>query len=220
MIKLPQQTLAISLLWLTSTQFCSAAPVTFTDDSLFFSATSGFSNSILDFESQTGGDIINNGDEIGRISFAYDFGGVSMQVGDTELTVSGNNYLGTDDGDIFLSGDDFNLSFSASHAIGLYFITADTLLDTDLMLSVGATTANLIAADIVQTLSDGSDVYFLGIVDTEESFTAASITAADDTDFLFNVDDISTATAVPAPSIIYLLGLGLLSLFGMRKNYL
>lgn len=212
------------ILGLASVYQCTAATTTFTDDTAFFSAISGFSSSTLDFESQSDGDIISSGDTVDGITFDYDFGGVEIQVGNTETTVSGTNYLGTNDGDIFQDGDDFDLSFAASNALGLFFITADELFDDDIMLSIGSATASLIALDLVQTLSDGSDVFFLGIVDTMNTFSTASITTVGGGFFLYNVDDITTAAAeivvapVPEPGTIWLLALGTLLI--ARKNFL
>jgi hypothetical protein len=63
-------------------------------------------------------------------------------------TNSAANFLGTDDGDLFQSGDDFAISFAASNAIGMHVITVDPLLDDDIFVTVGRESAALIVADL------------------------------------------------------------------------
>ena len=171
-----------------------------------------------------------------------------MQVSKAFATTSGLRFLGTDDGDLFQSGDNFTLTFAASNAIGMYFITHDTLLDEDIQLTRGGGAVNLLAADIQQTLNDGSSVYFLGLVavrplaapahaldaaleegvervlhDSASTFSSADVTSFCCGAFLFNVDDIVRAgpQSIPEPGTLTLVALGLAGLgfgFGRRKG--
>ena len=52
------------------------------------------------------------------------------------------------------------------------------------------------AADVQQTLLDGSQVFFLGIVDDTNSFTSASVGTIGGGFFVYNVDDVITAVSV------------------------
>lgn len=203
-----------------------AAGVVFTKSADFFAALSGYELFVEDFESTPAGTLVPDGAAVGDLSFAYDFGGVRIGVTDGAkfggsgpyTTTSGSNFLGTEDADIFLDGDDFQISFPAVNAIGLFFISADTLLDDDIRLSVGGLTASLVAADIELTLPDGSDVYFLGIEDGNRAFTTASVTTLGLGAFFYNVDDVVTAVApdgdrvvaAPPPALLLVPGLVLL----------
>jgi hypothetical protein len=132
--------------------------------------------------------------------------GVSMQIRDDFSAYSGANYLGTNDGGAFLGGDIFNLSFAYASAVGMFFLTGDQLLDGDISLTVGTTVASL-SSTYETTLSDGSFVYFLGIVDRENQFNSAEVSSLGGGLFEFNVDNI--ITAVPSPSVLSLLLIGL-----------
>ncbi len=94
---------------------------------------------------------------------------------------------------MFHDGDNFMLSFPRGHGIGLFFISADPLLDGDISVTVGSVTAELIAENIHATLADGSRVYFVGIIDAQTAMTSAHIEALEGGFFLYNVDDIITA---------------------------
>ncbi len=126
-----------------------------------------------------------------------DFGGVQMAVtdgaqfggGDPFNTTSGSNVLGTDDADLLQSEDDFALTFGPTHAIGMFFISTDALgvnlLDSDIVLGAGGESAELDTSAIEQTLLDGSNVFFLGIVDPMATFTSANVSSTCCGFFLF-----------------------------------
>jgi len=189
------------------------------------------------FDTTTAGTVVSSGDTVGGITFTHAIGGgIELAVTDGDQfggggpfsTTSGANFLGTTDFDTLVGGDDPTMSFAASNAIGLYIITPNVdpdvdIFDNDLALVVGGTEALLTLADVQTsfTLSDGSDVYFLGIVDTMSTFTSASIV----TDsyalgaIFFNVDDIVTAVAqVPEPGTLAIFGLGLAGLGLARRR--
>jgi len=209
---------AAALLGLAFSSSVFALATAYTDYPTFVSVLPGAATT-LDFESATAGTLITSGSSIGGITFTYNFGPVSMAVTDGAQfggggpfdTTSGSNFLGTDDGDLFQDGDNFSMSFSAVNALGMFFITADEMLDDDITLAAGGVTASLVVADLYDTLNDGSFVYFLGIIDPAATFASASVatSAADGGPyFLYNVDDIVTANteaSVPLPSTLVLM---------------
>lgn len=148
---------------------------------------------ILDFDGLPSGTKIENAASADGITFRYDFDGLAMKVSHLYATTSAPNFLGTVDGGMFHDGDDFTLAFPPGRAIGLFFISADPLLDGDITISAAGKTAALVADDVHATLSDGSRVYFLGIVDDQRAFTDARVQALPGGFFLYNIDDIITA---------------------------
>jgi len=198
----------------------NATLMTFTDQASFLGALPGAANT-LDFESLTAGDTIGNGDTVEGITFNYDVlesFGVQMQVSDAFLTTSGSNFLGTDDADVFQAGDNFSFSFGPVNAIGMYFITADEMFDDDIVLNAGSGSIGLSTAAAGADLGDTGIPFFLGIIDTENTFMSASISSLDCGGcFLFNVDDISTAV-VPLPGALWLFASGLIGLFAARRK--
>jgi hypothetical protein len=149
--------------------------------------------SILDFDGLSAGATIADAGTAEGITFRYDFEGLRMKVAHIYATTSAPNFLGTNDGGVFHDGDDFSLSFLPGHAVGLYFISADPLIDGDLTVTAAGITAALDADDVQNTLADGSRVYFLGIIDEQTPFEKADVVALAGGFFLYNIDDIITA---------------------------
>jgi hypothetical protein len=200
----------------------NAAPVVFSDSVSFNTAISGYTKSTLDFDSSISGSLIVDGvTALSGVTFNYPIlasFGVSMQIRDDFSAYSGANYLGTNDGGAFLGGDIFNLSFAYASAVGMFFLTGDQLLDGDISLTVGTTVASL-SSTYETTLSDGSFVYFLGIIDRENQFNSAEVSSLGGGGFEFNVDNI--ITAVPSPSVLSLLLIGLVPMlcgFKIKHN--
>ena len=175
--------------------------------------------------------IIADGGTVGGITFNYTFGppppsapqlaitdGAAFGGGGPFDTTSSPNFLGTTDGDVLLDGDNFDLSFAAANALGMFFITSpgDPMFDGDILLSAGALTASLEAAAVEETLPDGGVVYFLGLIDTTASFTNASVSTIGGGFFFYNVDDITTAV-VPEPGTFVMLAVGL-TFLGVRSR--
>ena len=179
----------------------AAAPVGYTQYGSFSVMLSG-PPSTLSFEAETPGTIIASGTAVAGITFVYDFEGVQLKVStetDTGYsTTSSVAFLGTNDADILQDGDSLSLSFSPVSALGLYLITADEMADNDVTLVAGGTSVSLVAAHVQTTLPDGSKVYFLGVSGADSAFTSAELMTAGNGAFLFNVDDIVTATAADA----------------------
>lgn len=211
-------TLLAYLLWVGSSH---ASPVAYTDSGNFFSdlAVAGFTAKTLNFDGLPPATTIASGSAAGGISFTYDFGGVQIMVSNIYDTTSAPNFLGTDDGDVFQDGDDFDISFGASHAIGMFFISADAMVDGDITLAAGGGSVALNVADAGADLGDGGIPYFLGIIDNANTFTSANVTTIGGGYFLYNVDDITTtSTSVPEPGTLLLLGAGLTGLTTLRKR--
>jgi hypothetical protein len=167
----------------------SAEPVTFSDQAGFFAALPGPATT-LDFDGLPAGTTIGAESATGGIKFSYDFNGLSMKVTHLYATTSAPNFLGTGDAGMLHDGDNFRISFAPASAIGLFFITADPLVDGDITVAAGGATAVLKSADVQETLPDGSKVYFLGVIDAEKSMSQAEIEALPGGFFLYNVDDI------------------------------
>lgn len=190
----------------TSSYGITTAYTNFAD---FVAATSGYSEKLVDFESGTVGDTILDGDTFDGVQFLYPALSVfaDLVIDNTNETTSGTNYLGVDAGfgtEAFQDGDDFSLTFAAVNAVGMFFTTIDDMYDDDIRLSASGTEASLVAADIQYLPNSGDSVFFLGIVDTDTTFTSASIVtshiplgANGNGEFLYNVDDIALRTAGP-----------------------
>jgi len=217
-----QSALCIAIVLICSAS--NASFVTYTDQAAFLNALPS-STQTLNFDSLSAGTAIANGDTFSGITFNYNFDGISMAVTDGDQfdgggpfdTTSGSQFLGTNDFDIFLDGDDFNLSFAPVNAIGMMFITADAMFENDIILSTDGGSIGLSVADAGADLGDGSIPYFLGIIDNSNSFTSANITTTGNGFFLYNVDDITTAV-VPLPGALWWFGSGLVGLMASRRR--
>jgi hypothetical protein len=174
----------------------------YTNQSDFNTAvSSGFNPlSVTNFDSLTTGTIIPSGGSVNGITFNYSIGGgaYQLQVGSTFDTTSSPNYLGTTGDDAFLSGDQFTLNFASPvQAVGLFVISGGNDLAGDYTLSVsgGSVPSSGSTDSTYGTLGDGGNVYFLGLVDSTQTFTSATFSSLGGLGIPFNIDDISTTTA-------------------------
>jgi hypothetical protein len=212
------------LLTMLASGSAHAIPVAYNDLASFNAATSGYTTGGLDFDSETAGTTIPSGGSAGGFTFTYVFGGgKQLKISDAFHTTSAPNFLGTDDNDLLTNGDDFTLTFSAVNAIGLFIISSDAtnafLFDNDISLTAAGATAFLDVDNIEQTLADGANVFFLGVVDPDVAFTAALLDsdASASPNFLFNVDDIVTGI-VPEPASALLTAVGLAGIAALRRR--
>jgi hypothetical protein len=184
-------TASLALLLALSTD---AAAQAFTTRAAFNAALPG-AGSTNGFDTVTAGTTVASGGSAAGVTFTYNFGGTLLKVTSAYPAVSGANALGTADADIFQDGDNLALSFPATNALGLNIITKETLQNGDLSLSAGGSTASIASIQIQQTLSDGSNVYFLGVVNATTAFTTATLSTVGGGYFFYNLDDFTTARA-------------------------
>ncbi len=205
-----------------------AAPTAYTSAVAFFASLPGPATT-AGFDALASGASIPSGGAATGITFDYDFDGVDLIVTDGTAaggggafeTISAPHFLGTSDLDVLVDGDDLGLGFAAANAVGLFVITAETpglsLFDGDIRLAAAGATASLDVDDVQATLSDGSRVYFLGVIDAGSTFGSASVgTFGIGGAFAFNVDDM--VTALPEPGAAWTLTSGLLVLAAVRRR--
>lgn len=171
----------------------------------------------IDFETSLPGPI-PSGSTVSGITFNYNFApAVDLTIENSFATTSGTNYLGSSDSGVLQDGDDFSFSFNPVSGFGLYVISQDPLFDGDFTLTAGGNTASLSASSVQQVLIDGSFVWFLGIRSNTTVFSSATLeTNGGGGNFLYNLDDIVTAQAVPEPSSIILSTIAIAG-FGFRQ---
>lgn len=208
---------------LTLSTSVNAAVLSFTDETSFLASVSG-ATSTLDFESQSTGSQINSGDSLNGITFDYSIGPppIDMMVTNDFMTTSGSNYLGLDDAgnyNLFLAGDNFTMTFDApQYALGMYLVSGDALFSGD--FSISTSEGSVFNSDVVDiALGDGGFAYYLGLTsDTAFSSATLQFDALAEGAFLYSVDDITYASAVPVPAAVWLFGSGLIVMFGRLRN--
>jgi hypothetical protein len=120
----------------------------------------------------------------------------------------------------FVTGDSFIVDFSRPvNAIGLNIITNDALINGDSfsLQGVGLAQAAALNGPAVpsDTLDDGGQVYFLGML-SNQAFSSVVFSSVD-TELEFALDDMTYAV-VPLPPALWLLATGLLSMAGMCRR--
>jgi len=191
----------------------------YTDPSAFLNALPGPAG-ILNFDALPGGSDLSGvtlnvtggpGTGIRFPDSVLDWQGweLHLQVVAGSPTMSPANSLGTADPwnyDAISGGTFINLDLTSSvDAFGLTFITPDTLLNDDIRLIAGSETASLLVADrtLVGTFDNNPYyAYFLGIVGSS-AFNLAAIRYGNGTGgaFLYNLDDLTVATAATATPV-------------------
>lgn len=200
-----------------------AAPLFFTDRTSFDMALPGPS-SVINFDGLALGTPIPTGTPFQGIAFTTNLGGLGLAVSNIFATTSGTQSLGVTGrpDESFLSGDELTFDFaSLVQAFGLSIVgRPGEILANDLQLvAAGGSLFNSTIPQ--QTLSDGGEVYFLGVVDSAGFPTARLNSFGDPANpfFSFKLDDLSRVAAVSEPRAVALLGLGLLALgIGVRRS--
>lgn len=200
------------------------------------------STTSVDFDSLTAGSIVS-GTSLNGVNFqasVTDPFGATHQLmavgsGDSPTRSGTGNSLGTDDAANFYgiqANTPLDFTFdNAIDALGMFFLTPDTMLDGDILLTAGAESVALSVAtrELIGNFG-GNDwyAYFLGVT-TNAAFSTASISYGPDTEgvpFIGTIDDVISRVFQTSPEpqplpepdtwALFLLGGGMLAL-GRRR---
>lgn len=212
----------------------SASLMTYTDPGQFNDTMSTFGASVntIDFDLAPTGSVIANGSQFGGVNFGFsdaDGNGFDGMIGSEFSTVSGDNYLGFNDqgSGAFLSGDQITMEFAQPiQALGLYIIASpgDFGFADDAILGAGGALVSNDAIPI-DVLADGSETFFLGLLDTD-GFDFAELSSICCGFFEFNLDNIMFASfpttspplSVASPSTMVLALFVLPALLSRRRQ--
>ncbi|MGB0909634.1 MAG: PEP-CTERM sorting domain-containing protein [Nitrospirales bacterium] len=225
------QVFIVGFVFLSFSVNVQAATFGFTDSATFQAALPSPA-SVVNFDNVNAGTPVQDGAPFQGISFASNvdntLGRSGLIVSAEFLTTSPLNYLGVDDGfsNEFLFGDELTLNFSTSvQAVGLSIIAGPQSSQANDFLLAGGGGSVFNIGTPEQTLFDGGEVFFLGLISDQAFNTAQLISFGGqlDTSLGFNIDDITTVSpanpaAVPEPASVVLFGTGLL-LFGGMKHW-
>jgi len=183
-----------------------AALTIYTGRAAFLTDAASLGIQTLDFEALPAGTTIADPTAVGGITFSG-FGTPLLIVDDDFEATSGVNYLGMDNAGTFNQfsyADGFDMGFASGNAIGLNIITAEvpglTLFDDDIRIDVPGIGVASIDADTVDAMTPGGDrIYFIGLIDTVNTFATAQLRGSGGLGF-YNVDDITVAV-IPEPSV-------------------
>jgi hypothetical protein len=206
---------------------------------------SGVSTHVLNFESQAVGTVVPGGAALEGITFDDNLPSpFEMAVG-AEGSISDPNALAILDTSVpfdpaspdagfgeFGLNDVIDVGFEASNAFGFFLIVGDgfEFFDNDVNVDFGGETISVLASDTATTIVSGDlgfAALWIGFVDDVATHTTAIIRfGSPDDEFsgIGELDNITTTRADPTgvaePTIILLIGIGLLSLFGFaRRRY-
>jgi hypothetical protein len=207
-----------------------AGPVAVTDFDRYLTLSAGLGpETVVGFDLASTPTDIPEGGSFGTLTFsALDLAGaVPSIVARGGATSSNANALETDFG-TFVGGDGFTLTLAAPvHAFGLFVITADTLGDGAVSLSLADIVVESVAANamVEPRLSTDFDfspgtnarMYFLGAV-SDVLFSTVALNSDVNGSFAFALDDVRYATPVPATSALLLAGIVLLRRAPRRRG--
>jgi len=205
------------MLLLLCGSLAQAALTTYTSEADFLADVAGYEQETLNFEDMAPGSLVQSGDTIGWVTFAYDIENETMMVTDSFSTTSGANALGLTGGDdALLDGDTFSLSFGRPvNALGMSFVTSDPAVQGEIQLSTDVGSA--FNSEDKTDLDDGGYAYFVGL-NSSDSFSGAQVLFADDGQhFVYTVDDVTTA-AVPIPGTLLLFGSGIFGMAFLKRR--
>tara|TARA_R110002073_G_scaffold48979_2_gene131312 strand:+ start:568 stop:1281 length:714 start_codon:yes stop_codon:yes gene_type:complete len=211
-----------------------AAPVLFKNKAAFDFAVAGLNNvqvETIDFESQAFGAIIPNGSSMQGVTINENLPDAFELAVNGIGSTSGSNSLGVsaDNGTTVLQfglGDTVTFTFDieASHAFGLYIVVEgnfDFFADDVSLTFAGSTLSNVVADPAVVQFV-GFDALWLGIVDDTATHTTAIVQFGPVS--TGEIDDITFTRSLPPPptvsepSMIFLIGAGLLGFLGFRRR--
>lgn len=191
-----------------------AVTSTYTDSTSFLAALPGPAMTET-FDGLSAGDPVGT---LGNITFSESVPGESLIVTDFYSAPSDPLMLGlTNLDEAFQDGDVLDLVFGTPvNAIGLFVVTSDAALLDEILLGVDGLGVAGNAATEEVILADGGLAYFLGII-SDTPFTGATLDFANDgeVNFVYNVDNITTA--VPEPSTAVFIAMGLAMLASQRR---
>lgn len=220
--------ICVSVFYSSISTSLSAAIVAYESRTDFETAIGGLISTTVDFDSASAGQGIPSGGAFDGITFTYsltDLAGdpLTMVVDNFFATTSPSNYLGLQEpvsGDFvnFVSGDSFTMSFAQPvNAVGLNIIANDVLMTGDSFSLILQGIGGIISAPLAPsaTLTDGGQVYFLGVT-SDQAFSSAAFGSSGSL-LEFTHDDITYAV-VPVPAAIWLLGSGFILIMGMARR--
>lgn len=192
----------------------------YTNSASFFSSLPGSATTVT-FDGSVAGTIISNQSTFDGIELSTNTG-QDLIVSDHFDTSSPFNYLGIDDGfsNEFLSGDEISFNFNVPvFAFGLFIVGSPSdIVDRDFQLVAGGTSI-FNAGGPERTLTDGGELYFLGLINPT-GFTSARLNSFGEPTnpfFAFNLDDLTYVKQVPEPTDSGLFVLGILMLVGAQR---
>lgn len=184
---------------------------------------------VVNFDAQTAGTAIPSGTGLGGIGFSYNIGGFQLAVlaagsGGT----SGLNTLGLKSGTgataRFAPGDSIDFTFAQpTRAFGFYVVVGSNAFDffaADINLGFAGTTYTSPDSLTASTVGNASAVW-VGIVDPAAAHSTATLRFGPpgaSGGSLFELDDLSFATAIPEPASLALAAAGALMLSTRRRN--
>ncbi|KPJ91869.1 MAG: hypothetical protein AMJ53_10550 [Gammaproteobacteria bacterium SG8_11] len=185
---------------------------------LFFFMYSGAQATLIDFDALAPGTPVTT---IEGVTFSSNTG-LDLIVSNIFDAASGDNYLGVDDDwdEVFLPffGDVITLDFAeAITSLTVSFVS--TPFPPTGSYSISTLLGNAVSQAIPDFILDDDGEVFTVMFESATPFMMAELSGGIDGVHSFNIDDIQfTPTAVPEPTTLALLGIGILILLIFRGN--